>query len=55
MIIQITLETSLASKNSASAASQITLESLVAKSPSSEELAGVSQNDDSKLKVVEEG
>lgn len=54
-LIQSSLETVLASKDSASAASQSTSESPVAKSPSSEELAGVSKNDDSKLKLVDEG
>lgn len=54
-IIQSSLETVLASKDSASAASQSTSESPVAKSPSSEELPGVSKNDDSKSKQVDEG
>jgi SWI/SNF related-matrix-associated actin-dependent regulator of chromatin subfamily C len=44
-IIQSNLETVLASKDSASAASQSTSESPVAKSPSGEELPGVSKND----------
>lgn len=53
-IIQSSLETVLASKDSASAASQSTSESPVAKSPSGEELPGVSKNDDSKSKQVDE-
>ncbi|KAH9300614.1 hypothetical protein KI387_012197, partial [Taxus chinensis] len=54
-IIQNSLETVLGNKDSTIAAPQSTSESPVAKSSSSEDLPGVSKNDDVKSKQVDEG